>query len=247
MEFCISLISDVHLEFGKVSPRIFIQYENTDTIVVAGDLGYFSQPLTLEVLRQLRDLYEFVIFVPGNHEYYECIKHGVTVAECDAYMAQKCKDLEVIFLQKSVFVHPKTKVAILGCTLWSSISDNGASRMMDFVKIFRNNFEYLQIHSDHVAWLKYNIPKYENVIVVTHHLPTLKAINKEFAGSDNSGFATDLEYLFAPNVIGWLCGHTHCPLQMKLSNAILTINPTGYPEEKRCGSFPEMPISFLLK
>src|SRR6476469_2735763 len=76
----IAIISDVHLETwdkGKAdSPSKIYASTNCDTLVIAGDFGYpFNtrgkcNRRFVNVLKKLKTIYEYIVYVPGNHEYY---------------------------------------------------------------------------------------------------------------------------------------------------------------------------------
>jgi Icc-related predicted phosphoesterase len=75
---------------------------------------------------------------------------------------------------------------------------------------------YEQKYKENVEWLTNNIKNNENVIVLSHYLPSYKLIvpkywTKEYEPLQKQ-YASDLEHLMKPNVKFWLCGHSHSKL-----------------------------------
>lgn len=161
------------------------------------------------------------MFVVGNNGYHRCHDLGITPQDVDKVVEKICQEVGVIFLQKSSWIHPETQVRFLGCTLWSQIDYAGKQKMRDFMKVFDSMYKYFALHQDHLEWLEKELKSQDvPTIVVTHHLPSFQVIHPSFAYQSNSGFATNLEYLFlSKNLRAWICGHTHAPI--------------GYPGEKK--------------
>lgn len=232
----IVVLSDVHLEFykGLKHPRDLYTEHKCDTLVIAGDLGY---PLNrkggpnqtyIHHLQRLTKMYRHIVYVPGNHEYYNL--RSASMADCDRSMELICIALGIHFLQKATWKHPDTGVIFAGCTLWSEIDSVAANQTNDLVRIFESRDDYLTLHHDHLNWLVETLEslKDEQVIVVSHHLPSFDAIGKSKIAS---AYATDLHHLFCKPLVAWICGHSHTSQELQINGIPLILNPIGYPNE----------------
>jgi len=179
-------------------------------------------------LQNLTKEFEHIIYVPGNHEYYQ--SHG-NLAQVESDIKFICDTLGIHFLQKDSWIHPNG-IRFVGCTLWSDIDEKGCLQSNDFVHIFDKQQDYLLLHLNHKQWLQETLATSNKpTIVVTHHLPSFQGVAAKFQGENNTGYATNLESLFQFPVIGWICGHTHFPANIKINHIPLYINPIGYPGE----------------
>lgn len=253
-----AVVSDIHLEFYKVPkygflPHIIKQSSETDTLVIAGDLGY---PLNskgkpnhafMNFLALMKSKFPHVIYVPGNHEYYQCLEFCHSVDEIDALLRELCMKLGIVFLQCGSWIHP-CGLKLLGCTLWSDITHEAVSQMNDFNRIFVTKIEYNTLHNEHVKWLEKELEESKQpTVVVTHHLPTYKAIHEQYAGQPtNSAFASHLDRLFCGPVVTWIAGHTHEAIDIGVNERRLYVNPIGYPQEKRVTHYDSTPIDILF-
>lgn len=253
------LYSDIHLEFyvGHSSPKMIYKKYDCDTLIIAGDFGYFvnkrgkPNQKTIFHLKSLKKLYEYVLFVPGNHEYYPCKSWCLTTIQMDSIISNICVECNVIFLQKKLWIHPKTNVSFVGCTLWSDITLKALDQMNDITHVFETHKEYLDLHKDHVSWLIQNLVEMELMattptIVITHHLPSYVGI-KDSLHIDSSGYASHLDLFFKLPVIAWCCGHTHTAGSYLIQDIPLYINPIGYKDEQnRRQARPILPIKIAF-
>jgi predicted phosphodiesterase len=240
MDFVV--LSDTHLEFYKHHnhPENMYFDHKCDTLIIAGDFG---QPLNSDGkvnqtfiyhLTQLRKMYKYIVYVDGNHSYYRCLDLCITTKDVDLVIEKICLDLDIHYLQKSCWVHPETNVTFVGCTLWSQIDYGGKTKSNDFMRIFQNVNEYLELHNDHKLWLEETISQLTTpVIVVTHHLPSLKMVSDVYKHENNTAFATDLDYLIRKPIITWVCGHSHEAKTELINDIPVILNPSGYPAERQ--------------
>lgn len=71
MEF--NLYSDIHSEMLDNLDNFYQEiklHSKTDIIVLAGDIGYYSDILFQNFIKYCSENYKYVIYVMGNHEYY---------------------------------------------------------------------------------------------------------------------------------------------------------------------------------
>ena len=70
----------------------------------------------------------------------------------------------------------------------------------------------------------------KHIVVVTHHLPTLKVVAPHHKGSVlNSAFATELGELIADSRIDvWIYGHSHTNIDTEINGTKIVSNQMGY-------------------
>lgn len=90
-------------------------------------------------------------------------------------------------------------------------------------------------HEADLAFIAYILSRPHDgpTVVVTHHLPTPRAIAEKFrrgpALALNPAFASDLEALilhFQPDV--WVHGHSHASSACRIGKTLVVCNPKGY-------------------
>ena len=255
-ELHVTICSDLHLEFyHNLEDCVFLQKiltvdPRSDTLIIAGDFGYpygkknEINKIYQSVLTKFKERFKHIIYVAGNHEYYQTINMDLSIDYTDLWIKNICDQLGIHFLQKDSWIHP-LGVEFVGCTLWTQISHEAYDRMNDSVYAVKSRYEYMGLHNDHLGWLEQKLENTTNpTIVVTHHLPSYKGISPKFKDYENSGFATNLDHLFKNPVIGWISGHTHEPASVEINGIQLHINPIGYRGEKMIGKYSEKPFVF---
>jgi hypothetical protein len=199
--------------------------------------------------------------IAGNHEYYNSNHYTKwSTTGCDTIEARDSM-MEMLvshfhnvhFLQKGTFDIPNSNIRILGCTLWSDYDLYNIpvieKYMNDFKYISLSNndhitpYELLNIHRDHVSWLKMALTEATNdkkeVIVMTHHLPHLGLIDEHYKGHPaNSAFVTDMTPIMDRYkcIVNWFAGHSHSCKEIlhtrsDNSTVLCTIHCHGYPDE----------------
>lgn len=259
-------VSDVHLDCRDSSdeskwpkiPRL------APLLILAGDIGRANQSHYVVYLRQLCEIFDTVILVPGNHEYYQASKPTHTFAEVDSLLASF--DIpNLVVLQKGSLV--VNGVRFIGCTLWSNVDvDNPYVKldMSDYYKIYTKKDEtditrrswtklhpslVLDTHRDHVRYLTHAIAaSKEPVVVISHHCPTNRHLLPRKDTCSLSGcFATPLDVthpdLFKRPVIAWIAGHSHRIMNDYVdfpdgNRVLMLMNACGYPSEKIPGYTP---------
>ena len=247
----IRLLSDIHLEFYTTPVKLWRylikrwQFGDfplkSEVLILAGDIGYpFNNKLEpnanyKDFLVMVRKVWNNVILVSGNHEYYSG-KGTLGPEEVDKEIRRVCNEIGVHFLQKDSITIEGTRY--LGCTLWTDINQSAFDSMND-KNIFENDItKYQAVHQDHRRWLEQEIPKeIIPTVVITHHLPSFQIVHPRFQAMTafNTGFASDLDELIIanPQVKMWCCGHTHERNVQVVGTTPIVCNPYGYPGEKR--------------
>ncbi len=235
----VRLFSDLHLEFD-LSPLKKISeicsLNRTKYTILAGDITNFKKRefILTELVSTIKPHTDHIIYILGNHEYYE-LGSTKTHEVIDIYR-ELSNRLGITFLEDD---HIETDDFIFyGATMWSKLNDDAYSQMADH--FFLKKQEILDIHEKS----KLKLDKFLNgfgsgsgsekpLIVITHHLPSFKLIDKVYEryGSLNTGFASELDYLIRYPVRYFLFGHSHKPNDIWINGVRLLCNPGGYPKE----------------
>lgn len=235
----IALISDVHLEYNV---DLDFGLPEADVLVCAGDLGSPFTKMYVHFLTEMVNNYEYVIVIPGNHEYYqhsEALNYNypLLMKEVEQKIQEICNSIGAIFLQKSTV--EIRGIVFHGCTLWSDPSSSGGEDWWPerydakHINDFKTVNSYLSIHKEHKSWLKSQLQKKtkKKVVVVTHHLPSYRLIETRFKGSSKNGYYTSNSDKLVKLADLWLAGHTHCFIDKKVEGVRCICNPIGYPWE----------------
>lgn len=243
----IQFVSDLHLEFYSVERYSFEELitPKSDVLILLGDIGHPDKPVLPLFLKDCSQNFKQVIFISGNHEYYTN-DFTTTMDKVDKSLASLCSTYpNVMYLNNSSFtyIYDNQEIVFLGTTLWSKILNHERYLIKqvsnDLCSIFVNNQPITidiinAMYAKNVSWLESELEKYKStnkkIIVLTHHLPSFKAIAPKFQNSEyNSMFASNLDTLIKKyNIFAWLFGHTHTRIDIKISETILRCNPRGY-------------------
>lgn len=221
--------SDLHTEYQKDNGTATINSldPSADVCVIAGDLSVPS--LVEEPLIHLCDKYSEVVFVCGNHDFYN--SSFDRMSDKLNNLSVKLKNLHWLE-NKVVEINGKRFV---GATLWFKKQEESL-----LLKHYMCDFEYIE-NLEKVVFDKFN----ETVnffssnirpgdVVVSHHMPSLKCVDKKFKNSRiNIYFANDLDFLIEqtkPAV--YICGHSHCSCDFNINETRIILNPFGYVERE---------------
>lgn len=232
-------ISDLHSEFyGKNRELLFdlIPKLNAKFCILAGDIGsVMLQPALLEeTLLEFKSRHQYVLMVPGNHEYYGS---NYKFEEVNKKLAQICAKTGVILLNRGKVTIDG--ITFIGATLWSAIDEAGTKAINDFNHVFESKIDYLERFIGDYQYIRselYKAVETDNkVVVVTHHLPSYSLIHPRFHNDPiNTAFYSNVvSKLPMSRIKYWFCGHTHEFSKAKYGDAVLVCNPMGYPGEKR--------------
>ncbi len=237
------ILSDLHTEFADFSPP----ETDADVVILAGDIGVGLGGIEWAARRFPKAP---VIYVPGNHEFYN---HDIGLTE--ELKAAAPPNIHLLNNDK-LELHG---IRFLGSTLWTDFNLNGASEawfsrrrakrlMEDFTSIRNGGRRYtpedsVELHEASKAWLVAELEKiFEGpTVVVTHHLPASTSVAKRYANDSlNPAFASSLEDViekYRPEL--WIHGHTHVPCDYELFDTRVVCNPGGYPGENRRSEFKD--------
>lgn len=239
----IHLMSDLHLEFSKMSFKGYEVPEDTDVVVLAGDThpGVFGLMWAAKTFKDLP-----IVVVAGNHEFYgkrRLHKHYMK-------MQKKAKDLGIHFLQNDSVVIDG--VRFLGGTLWVDYNLygnaplamlNAVDEMNDYKCIAQGPTSQRRLQTEtvlneHKQTVDFIVDELSKdfdgkTVVVTHHAPCeLSCFGQYKRNANNVYYASKLEgliYAYQPNY--WLHGHVHASSDYMLEETRVVVNPRGYYDE----------------
>ncbi|RCI14449.1 hypothetical protein L249_6147, partial [Ophiocordyceps polyrhachis-furcata BCC 54312] len=221
----LQILSDLHLEVGKQYSS-FTFPATAPYLLLAGDVGrLIDYSEYLAFLQSLSGRYKTVLLVLGNHEFYG-LDYESGLAQAQRLVREPALADAVVLLHRARWDDPDSSLTILGCTLWSDISQDRQAivqaRINDFSRISAWTVQkHNQTHADDLAWLRRQVDQLENdtenndkrrLLVATHHAPCLERTSHP-DHADNpwvSAFATDLLTDRGwDGVEVWVFGHTH--------------------------------------
>lgn len=243
----IHILSDLHTEFADFD----IAQTDADVIVLAGDIG-----IGLGGLEWLhaQDVQKPVIYVPGNHEYYQ---HDLRLLGA----MRDCAAENIHLLDNDAI--EIAGVRFLGSTLWTDFDYLGEAdryfalqsarqNMSDF-DIIRNNGkpfrpeDSIALHQQGCGWLKCMLeePFSGKTVVVTHHAPSSGSVHPRYARNLlTPAFASRLEHMMDGGRIAlWIHGHMHDAFDYEVYETRVICNPRGYvPHENQDGFIPDLVV-----
>lgn len=243
------VLSDVHTEIFPFNYKNFPA--KAKYLILAGDIGNLSRDnkRITGFLNYCSANWKYVIYVPGNHEYYS---DKLSIQDLNkVYKHDICgKYPNVVFLESEGFHLEDEDVMIYGTTFWTKPPFKTLYEAQSYV----NDYNHIMYSSkdltiDNVSTLSatsYDKLKLflesnnKKTIVVTHFPPhtagtsdpkftsdTGRAINKYFAWSDNT-----LETISHDNIVAWISGHTHWSYDFVQNGVRLIGNQLGYTNER---------------
>ena len=232
------LMSDLHLETTDFQ----YWHAGEDVLVLAGDIHTNNR---LHLLLEQVPIYVKVIFVAGNHEYYNEEYNEVN----KYFKSLEYKNNFVFLNNQSVVVEG---VPIYGGTMFTDFNlRNDAWFDRQYAKNGVADFTHMYVadpridggvrvwttgDAEHQHTLFTNgladfLDEYQtsdNKLVVSHFMPSARCTNPHFAGNAlNAYFASNMERFMGFNGV-WLAGHGHYCLDTMMGDTRLIMNTHGY-------------------
>ena len=96
----------------------------------------------------------------------------------------------------------------------------------------------LALHRRMKSWIQYEIEKhkndedkkYDDIIVLTHHAPSFKMLDRSDIYS--ACYGTNCENLMGSDIKYWISGHTHTSKEVEINGTTCLSNCMGYPGQK---------------
>jgi len=222
----IQVMSDLHLEFAVLEPN----ETDADVVVLSGDISVGDQG----VLWAKSSFDKPVLYVAGNHEYYNLM---FTMHEHIQLMKSESVGSKVYVLDNDVQIIGD--VRFIGSTLWTDLKDCSVLYSDGDRIIINDDYRHFNasvaqaLFERNVRWLEEEIAKpFEGqTVVISHHAPSLQSTHPEYAGNPwNPCFSSNLEDLMGDKVHLWVHGHTHHSFDYIVKGTRVVCNPRGYPD-----------------
>lgn len=245
--------SDIHLEFfngntNKIK-RVFMsklakQQSRPEVLLLAGDIGNPFRKCYQIFLEDVSLLYDKVIVIAGNHEYYKApVEH---MSDVDAKCRDICQSMpreNVVFLQNESY-DLTPDISIYGGTFWTDIP-HAKHRTVQYTI---NDYSMIPGFTPTMSCMFFDralqglkncieaSPPDREWIVMSHHMPSFSLIDPKYRRPQyadmNCAFASEIGFAHHPQIKAWVYGHTHTPLQ----SGKFYCNPIGYPGENNTWS-----------
>jgi Icc-related predicted phosphoesterase len=233
----IQILSDLHLEHSQRHPPLAWPSTDAEVVVLAGDIDNGTRAIDWA---EQTFAGKTVLYVPGNHEYYEAELDEAAAAR----KARAHRSSNVRLLDNEEFV--SGGVRFLGSTLWTDFALSGEH---DMPRIFAESLKYvvdfrlirkgnglltpqqtIDLHRRAIAFLQTRLdqPCVEKTVIITHHAPHPESVHPRFARSPvNPAFVSDLSRLMGKPAL-WIHGHTHNSFDYTVCGTRVIANPMGY-------------------
>ena len=229
----IRIYSDIHLEYAPFTPPV----SDADVVVLAGDIGNGAAGIewAKEAFRQP------VLYLSGNHEYYEGEFDSVQAA----MRAASGGPVELLDCSQAVI----DGVRFLGCTLWTDYSlapEGERPAVIEDARRVNPDFQLIRygarafapedaiaLCTRHRAWLVAALsePFPGKTVAITHFAPHPRSIAPAYVGHRaNPGFVLNLDEAMGRAAL-WIHGHTHTFFDYRVHGTRVVCNPRGYPGE----------------
>lgn len=239
----VRLLSDLHLEHNMPAE---VPSCDADLVILAGDIANGREGIDWAA----RTFDVPVVYVPGNHEYYE--SHFDLVDRMMAEASAEFTNVSVLNNGVAEFSGADgARVRVIGTTWWTDYRLFGSERtdaamlacasvMMDH-KLIRTTgdngalrpftpADAMARHLAATAWLEAELarPFDGKTVVVTHHGPDLGSLDARYAHDIvSAGFVSRRPDLVMQADL-WVHGHTHTGFDYWLDDARVVCNPRGY-------------------
>lgn len=244
----LQIASDLHLEYLESKFPAFrgVEFGGADVLILAGDIAKGSRGLDL-----FGDWPCPVVYVPGNHEFYD-----EEMAAVQADLDERAGDFpNVKILAPGTWEHGN--VRFIGCTLWTDYAVFGtehaaaamaicAEKIVDHrsIRIAGDSpflpAEALALHRVQRQWLLDRLaePFIGKTVVVTHHGPHRNSIASLYADDlTSAAFVSDLEECLGIANLH-IHGHTHDSFDYTVKQTRVVTNPMGYCRGIKAASTP---------
>jgi predicted phosphodiesterase len=247
----VRIFSDLHLEMSDRHPPWVVPEVDADVVVLAGDIHNGTAAVDWAEKTFPRKI---VLYVPGNHEYYDGEYHEVAAA-----LRKRTARSHVRLLDNDEAVIGG--VRFLGSTLWTDFELFGAETLVPAIEeSLRHVVDFrairfgaedlftpehsLVLHREARAWLSGKLAQgfAGKTVVITHHAPHPHSVHPKWGASlTSAAFVSNLGTLLGPAAL-WIHGHTHDGFDYVVNGTRVIANPMGYRmsnwQQSRDGSVP---------
>ncbi|KAJ5126783.1 hypothetical protein N7448_007562 [Penicillium atrosanguineum] len=226
----LQIVSDLHLE-KPPTYDVFEIIPEAPYLALLGDIGLVRDDGFFTFIKAQLQKFQIVFLLLGNHEPWHStwVKTKERIKQFSDSVKQQysTKDLGVFVFLDQTRYDLSSEVTILGCTLYSQISEQHRERISTGVNDFYHidNWtvdDHNAAHRADLDWLNGQVSEIatsepqRKIVVFTHYSPVAqdpRAVDPRHVDSPlSSGFATDLsmqECWKNSRVCLWAFGHTH--------------------------------------
>ena len=229
----VQIASDLHLEFLSIEQvKELANRLSLNTIahmlILAGDICSWnskSLPNLYTFLDILKDRYENIIYVLGNHEYYGCSYSEVQTLK--SKIKYKYHELSILE-NESLTIRGTT---FYGTTLWfeETVEAQLLKYQLNDYRCIRE-FEPDKWAREAISFIK-SIPQNDSrKVLTTHHVPRSIYISEKYVGSEMNCFYLNEIGKYLPKFELAIFGHSHSSVNhIREHNYRSISNPRGYP------------------
>jgi len=232
--FNAEVISDTHLNTWNYKPEEIVKIFSlkAPNLIFAGDIGDPDEASLRIAIELACKRYKRVIYIPGNHEFYErepgSKKSPAAVLDWFQKLDDQWSNFHLFYRRNEVF----EGVRVIGATCWST-APSGTQWANMIAAEGKKDIEFIEQGLSHSK---------EPVLVVTHYPSTLRVVQESFRNKlTQFNYGQDLERLYRPPLHTWIFGHIHQKHDFSLPYASslygngkvrILCNPYGYSNEK---------------
>jgi predicted phosphodiesterase len=242
----ISIVSDVHLEFGEIRLK---NTDSSDVLIIAGDTFVASYISDIErnrdiirFFKEINEQWDNIILLFGNHEYY----HGRLEADYIENLLRSHVDMTNVHIFNPGSIK-LGDVLFVGATLWTDFNNanyyamqTAENSLNDYRLIYRGKRHItanttLNLHRIEMNYITKVVTEnaHEKIVVVTHHAPTFNSISRDHIRNNldlTYAYASDLSSFIMSNpaIRYWIHGHTHFNVDYEVGSTRVIANQRGY-------------------
>ncbi|UYB50109.1 metallophosphoesterase (plasmid) [Lysinibacillus capsici] len=238
----IDYISDLHLDF-HVSMQSISQEAKTfeflskllpeelgDILIIAGDLSHDNQQ-SYWILNFFSTVYEQVLFVLGNHDYYllpgeQQLKFAQDSKERETDLLTRVKALPNVMYLSCFETFKYGGVTFAGATSWYPLQTERERRLFYNSMNDSRLIKGMDIAATHLVEMQ-AFEQLKPVDVLITHVPPTKINSHDYFGSTDCF----LNKLPSSAAKVFIFGHSHEQQTYEKDDAIYCINALGYPRE----------------
>lgn len=242
-------LSDIHLEHfqnGEAACKYLERIrpvETGDVLVLAGDITSLLKTNTLLYFDEFRKWAIEVVYVPGNHEYYNTNPLTDGKKMLDKLHSEGIRVLGPDHHASFTYLDVK----FVGSTCWYPYNHTTLGKVLNWsdkawIKGFIGWWKEEQRRERELLWQEVT----PGSVVVTHMLPTWSCVSPNYSKDlYNCLYVSDLEDLLLEKKPAlWFHGHSHEPLDMIIGDTRCVRNPIGYPSERTFNTAEVLSIEF---
>lgn len=249
----IKIVSDLHLEFSDITIKNS-DANDIDVLILSGDILVASKLTKPEseygirfrdFLKRCSFQFPHVVYVAGNHEFYDSGKFFQSVNDLREYCSTQFNN--VYFLERDTKII--NDVVFVGGTLWTDMNKcdpmtlHAVRDMMNDYRAIRNDMngfvplkpaDTVDRHRRTLEYLRLVLSenKDRKCVVVGHHSPSFLSCHPQYSHDHlmNGAYHSDLSefILDHPQVKLWTHGHTHHKFDYMIGDTRIVCNPRGY-------------------